>query len=168
MNNDFCFRPIWLQCHLPTDQQWDLRGDANNWVLHEIPYFNKILNGWEWRIEQHLERTVLETPFPVAQTQATDPFPGTARACALAMSFHFLVLGSHQCVFHRDIEISWGKPGSAWKKQAVVASPPGMGKLLAWKGLHWGAQPLSQAIPWACISSGVKNKDLRLSSLRFP
>lgn len=42
--------------------------------------------------------------------------------------FPLLLLGSHQCAFHRDTEISWGKPASSWKKQAVVASPLEMGK----------------------------------------
>lgn len=34
LNNDFCFRPIWLQHLPPTGQQWNLQRDPNHQVFH--------------------------------------------------------------------------------------------------------------------------------------
>lgn len=127
MNNDFCFRPIWLWWHPPTDQQWYLWGDTNGWVFHWICYFSKILNGWEWSIDCIWKRAVWKGTFPAAQEEATDPFPGIASLCA-GHDFPLLAVGSHWCAFHRDTELSWGTPAAPWKKQAAIANPPETGK----------------------------------------
>lgn len=107
----------------------------------------------------------------MAKTKATDPLPDAAHAYVLADILHFWcltpqqVLGSHQHVFHVDMEISWGKPTSPWKKQAYLE----MGKIA---GLEIGAQPSGLRPPRTSVwangrSSGLKNKDLPLSCL-FP
>lgn len=126
---------------------------------------------------QHSPKWLRHRPRPLSLLDA-------ARAYALADTSHFWCLtpqrvpGSHQCVFHGAVEITWGKPASPWKEASRRCQPTrGREKLLAWKPRRCGSpqgcalsQPpqSSPAAPGSGASPGLQNKDPPESALALP